>query len=222
MNPGKRGDRPIRRNAERNAKRHRSVRVQPLPQDDPGDGFVVAVDYALSYGFVDSVTVYDEPVKVNRTRRRDYPVAFPPAQRVHVVFDCVSAQWFDLNVPFNGQYAWDSAAIAANSFHAEFDIPLGWYQSLNQRTSPVSGLPMPAVEEGTWWTLRFDPFAQYTLPTLLTLPVSANPVSTILSSIRRVDDLADLVVPRNFLRLRRFSHGWGLVPNPSLPPYPGR
>lgn len=217
------GDRKNPAKRQRTGPSPRRVRVEPLPQDDPGQGHVVALDYELSYGFVETVNFYDAPVKVDRTGRGHHPLLPPPTQFVHIAFDCVSALWFDFNVPFNGQYAWDTAAFASNSFRAEIEVPAAWYAALNQRTHPVTGLLMPAVAEGTWWTLRFDPMDPAGVPALLTLPASANPVSTILSTNQQVDVLADLLIPHNFMRLRRFSHGWDFGPQPAdLPPYPGR
>jgi hypothetical protein len=185
----------------------------------------VVVDYRRSYGFVETLTMYDVPVRVNRSHRgTPYVAAGPPAQRVHVVFDCISAPWFD-RLPNDLNVAWDTVALASQSFRAEILVSTGFFQLLNQRVCPVTGLPMPPIAEGTWWTLTIPPVPtpNVGVPTLLTLPLSINPVSTILSGDQRLVTLEDLTVPRKLMKLRRFSHGWGLGLQPvDLPPYPGR
>lgn len=203
----------------------RVLRVQPLPDDDQQEGQVAVVDYRRSYGFVDMLTIYDAPVRVNRAHRGSPYFAFGAPQRVHVVFDCISAPWFDRNVPDNLNVAWDTVAAASQSFRAEIDVPVALYQLLNQRLHPVTGLLMPAIDEGTWWMLKIPlaPTGNFSVPALLTLPQSNNPVSTILSGNQFVAPLEDLTIPRKLMKLRRFSHGWALgFPPADLPPYPGR
>ena len=204
----------------------RPIRIQPLPANNPQDGLIEVADFRRAYGFVESVIAEIAPAKVNRPHRGSPVVAPPPVQLVRIVFDCVSAHWFDNVVPNDLNVAWDSAAIAAGSFRVELVISQAHYQNLNQRLNPIFGNPLPPVAEGTWWDLEIPlpPDPNTGDPILVTFPPvnATNPVSTILSSNCYLFMLTDLGVPHNLVKLRMFSHGWVFFQPPDSPPYPGR
>lgn len=212
-------------NAPRSPKRRKHARIDRLDADDQQQGQLLATDTDRWYGFVESVSLHDAPVRVHRAHRGSPAgAALPGPQRVSVVFDCLSADWFDNQVPDDLNIAWDTVAMVAYSCRAELLIDLGYFNLLNQRLHPVTAWPLPHIAEGTWWELRLATvIPPPNLAVMLTLPDSPNPVSTILSARRVLAELTDLTVPRQLMKLRRFSHGWGIFgPGPDDPPYPGR
>lgn len=206
-------------------KRRREATVPPQDVNDDQQGQVLAADRYRWYGFVESVTQHEAPVRVGRRHRGDPVAAVQQAPtRVSVVFDCLAAEWFDNQVPYDLNIAWDTVSVAASSCRAEILLNINYFNLMNQRQSPVSGLPLPVIEEGSWWELRLDATADpANIAVLLTVPYSDNPVSTILSPRNVMAGLVDLTVPKQLIKLIRFSHGWGVFgPGPNDPPYPGR
>lgn len=197
-------------------------RVTVLNADDTQQGDLFVVRYSRVYGFVESVTRMLEPVRVQRTGRGAPAVMPPPQYSVSIVFDCLSADWFDAE-PDVDAIAWDTVSVVAHSCRVELmisDAAHGW---LNQRQFPVFGGPLPPVAEGSWWELKLEvPPQTPQWPVFLTWPTLINPVSTILQQASDMMELKDLTVPRGLLKLRRFSHGWDWFAGPDDPPYPGR
>lgn len=202
-----------------------NVQVTALNVNDAQLGNVIVWEHARVYGFVETVTFSAEPVQAQVQRaRRNAPVGQAAAQQVFVTvaFDCISATWFDGIVDVDA-IAWDTVATISRSCRAEIAMTLDVFQMLSQRAGPVLGLPMPALEEGSWWELRLEPVvpAVAYIPAVLTWPQVSNPVSTLFSSLRAQEYLVDLTVPKSLYKLCRFSHRWGPWPGPDDLAYPG-
>jgi hypothetical protein len=197
-------------------------RVTALNADDTQQGDLFVVRYSRVYGFVESVTRTLEPVRVQRTGRGAPAVMPPPQYTVSIVFDCLSADWFDA-VPDVDAIEWDTVSLVAHSCRVELMISDAVHDDLNQRQFPVFGGQLPPVAEGSWWELKLEPLPQTPQwPVFLTWPTLINPVSTILQHAWDIMELKDLTVPRGLLKLRLFSHGWDWFAGPDDPPYPGR